>query len=90
MGVAASVLAVGSAAAAPEQPKQESTPITAAKAESIALARVPGGVVEQLERDHHMGKLVWDVEVRAPDGREHELAIDATDGKVLSEEIDRD
>ena len=74
----------GSAAAAPvAKPK-----ITFEKAERIALGRVPGGVVEEIERDRHLGKDVYEVDVRAPDGREHEIVIDANDGTVLSEEID--
>lgn len=56
----------------------------------IALERVPGGTIESIERDRHLGKLVYEVDVRAPDGREHDLTIDASDGRVLSEEIDWD
>jgi uncharacterized membrane protein YkoI len=64
------------------------TKISIEKAEHIALRHVPGGVVEQIERDQHRGKPVYEVDVRAQDGREHELVIDANDGKIVSEEID--
>ena len=72
--------------AAPAAPAK----ISIEKAERIAVAHVPGGVVEQIERDHHRGRPVFEVDVRAPDGREHELDIDATDGKIIAEEIDSD
>jgi uncharacterized membrane protein YkoI len=62
--------------------------ITMEQAEAIALKRIPGGVIESIERDRELGKLVYEVEVRAPDGRDHDLVIDAADGRVLSEEID--
>ena len=78
----------GSAAAAAPQPKAKI--ITMEKAESIALERVPGGTIETIERDRELGVLVYEVEVRAPDGREHDITIDATDGRVLSDEIDVD
>jgi uncharacterized membrane protein YkoI len=74
------------ALAAPATP----TKISLARAEHLALRHVPGGVVEQIERDHHRGKPVYEIDVRAPDGREHELVIDATDGAILVEEIDVD
>lgn len=62
-------------------------PITLADAERIALAHVPGGTIEDIERDHRLGKPVFEVDVRAKDGREHELVIDE-EGRVISEEID--
>lgn len=77
----------GSAAAAAPKPK---TTITMEKAESIALERVPGGTIESIERDRELGVLVYEVEVHAPDGREHDITIDAADGRVLSDEIDVD
>lgn len=64
------------------------TKISIEKAERIALERVPGGTIEKIEREHHLGKLVWEVDVRAADGREHEITIDAADGKIVAEEID--
>ena len=62
-------------------------PISLADAERIALEHLPGGTVEDIERDHRLGKPVIEVEVRAEDGREHELVIDEG-GRVISEEID--
>ena len=62
--------------------------ITLEKAERIALDRVPGGTITEIEIDRHNGRKVFEVDVRASDGREHELVIDASDGRVLSEDID--
>ncbi len=61
--------------------------ISLAEAERIALERVPGGTVEDMERETRLGEPVIEVEVRGPDGREYELVIDAS-GRVISEEID--
>lgn len=62
--------------------------ITLDDAERIALGHVPGGTLESIDRDRHFGRVVYEVEVRATDGREHELVIDAADGRIVSEEID--
>jgi uncharacterized membrane protein YkoI len=50
-------------------------PITLADAERIALAHIPGGTIEDIERDHRLDKPVFGFDVRAQDGREHELVI---------------
>jgi len=67
---------------------QHERTITLAQAERIALERVPGGVVEDAERDRRQGRLVYEIDVRGPDGRGHDLVIDGIDGKVLEEETD--
>ncbi len=89
LGGALLMLAVTTANSAPVAPGKRKS-ITIERAERIALERVPGGVVEEIERDRQLGKDVFEIEVRAPDGREHELVLDASDGRVLSEEIDDD
>jgi uncharacterized membrane protein YkoI len=78
------------ATAAPTKEPTPKTTLTIEQAERIALERVPGGVVESVERDRRLGREVFEVDVRAPDGREHELAIDVIDGRVLAEVIDVD
>jgi uncharacterized membrane protein YkoI len=64
------------------------SPITLAQAERIALERVPGGTIEEVERDRHGTRDVFEIEVRDTSGREHEIVIDAAEGRVLSDEID--
>jgi uncharacterized membrane protein YkoI len=73
------------AEAAPAKPK---TSISLAQAERIALERVPGGTIEEAERDRHAGREVYEIDVRDSQGRDHELVIDATDGRVISDVID--
>ena len=89
LGIAA-LVAVFAAEVAVHAAPAKSSGISLERAARIALERVPGGVVEEIERDTEAGKDVIDVEVRAPDGREHEIVIDAKDGTVVSEEIDKD
>jgi uncharacterized membrane protein YkoI len=84
VAVATLVSLPATAAAKPTDAK----PITMQDAERIALKRVPGGTIDEIEKDRHAGRDVFEVEVRAPDGREHDLVIDALDGRVVSEEID--
>ncbi len=79
--------ACGGSSAPTAMAERERT-ITLADAERIALAHVPGGTVEDSERDRRRGRLVYEIDVRGPDGRGHELVIDGIDGKVLEEELD--
>ncbi|MEU5987955.1 PepSY domain-containing protein [Spirillospora sp. NPDC047418] len=63
--------------------------VTAAAAADAALKAVPGRVTSaDFETEH--GKAVWEVDVAGKDGAEHELTIDAADGKVLLKEVDED
>ena len=62
--------------------------ITMAQAERIALERVPGGTIEEVERDRHGSVDVFEIEIRDKSGREHEIVIDAADGRVISDQID--
>lgn len=84
-GLATVMLLGGTAAAAPK-----AAMITLEKAESIALAKVPGGTVEDIERERKGTRTVYEIEVRAPDNREHDFTIDASDGKIIFHEIERD
>ncbi|MEO3810282.1 PepSY domain-containing protein [Sphaerisporangium sp. B11E5] len=74
--------ATGSPAAAPKVSREQ--------AERAALAKVPGGRVTSAELETEDGRQLWDVEVDATDGTEHEFDIDAATGAVASEEVDDD
>lgn len=65
-------------------------PITAERAEAIALGRVPGGTVRECERDRDDGRDVFEVEVRDPSGRDHDIVIEASSGRIVSETLDDD
>ena len=62
--------------------------IDEARAEQIALEQVPNATVESVERDDEDGQTVYEVELLTSDGVEHEVVIDARDGRVLSVEED--
>lgn len=79
-------LLLGGTTAAAAAPKTST--ISMEKADSIALARVPGGVVRESERDTEGTRVIYEIEVRAPDGRDHEFEIDGADGRIISEELD--
>lgn len=83
-GLLALTLALTSASAL----AQTRTSITMEQAERIALDHVPNATVESIERDSEHGSTVYEVELRAADGTEHEIVIDANDGRVLRAEID--
>lgn len=59
------------------------------QASAIALQQVPGAIREaELERED--GTVVWEFEIVGTDKQSYELTIDATDGKLISKELDED
>lgn len=54
-----------------------------------ALAKVPG-IVVAAEYENEDGKAVWEVEVLAANKSVHDLTIDASNGKILSNQNDSD
>lgn len=68
----------------------QSARISEDQARRIALQHVPNGTIEEIELDREDGRDVYEVEVRDPDGNEHDLEIDASTGAVLRAEVDRD
>jgi uncharacterized membrane protein YkoI len=60
--------------------------VTAARAAAIALQRVPGGTVVDVDPGSQEGRAVWEVLVRRPDNSGLELYINATTGVVLRQE----
>jgi uncharacterized membrane protein YkoI len=69
-------------------PKAETPALTRAEAELIALDHVGSGEVIGSERECERGRDVYEVEVRAKDGRVHEIEIAVDDGSIVDEEID--
>jgi uncharacterized membrane protein YkoI len=66
------------------------TRITLEQAKAIALKAVPGGTIKDAELDNEDGNVVYEVEVIDQKGIEHDLVIDAGNGKVLVNEVDLD
>lgn len=83
----------GSEAAEDSAEKAEAAKLAAlatvdkAAAEKAALAKVPGAV-KHSELGNENGNVVWQVEVIATGGGEHEVTIDAGSGAVLLSQAD--
>lgn len=67
---------------------QQARGITLQDAERIALQHFPGATVESVERDVKQGVAVYEVELRDDRGVEHEMIIDASDGRVIRTQED--
>jgi uncharacterized membrane protein YkoI len=61
--------------------------VNADQAQSTALQAVPGQVLE-VELDHENGVVIWEVEIRTPDGRRAEVNVDANSGAIVKVERD--
>jgi uncharacterized membrane protein YkoI len=57
-------------------------------AEHIALQLFPNSSVESVERDVDRGVPVYEVELRDDRGVEHEVIIDAQNGRVIRTHVD--
>jgi hypothetical protein len=84
--VAVSILALGGGVAIAAQ-QQEDPKIDRAAAEEAALGAVPGQVKE-IELESEGGSAVYEVEILGKDGKFHEVAVDADNGKVLGQETE--
>jgi len=60
----------------------QATDIGFAKAEAIALTQVKG-TVREISRKEKLGKALFKVEVRTPDGKSFDVYLEASDGRVL-------
>ena len=86
--VAVAVLALGGGAAIAAQ-QQEEPGIDRAAAEEAAIGAVSGEVKEtELEREG--GSTVYEVEVVGKDGKPREVTVDASNGRVLGQEIEEE
>jgi DUF917 family protein len=84
--VAVTVLALGGGVAIAAQ-QQEDPKIDRAAAEEAALDAFPGQVKE-VELESEGGSAVYEVEILGKDGKVHEVAVDADNGKVLGQETE--
>jgi hypothetical protein len=87
--VIVALLALGGGVAIAAQQRGPEPKVDRAAAEKAALSAVPGEVREtELEREG--GATIYEVEVAGKDGRLHEVAVSANDGKVLGQETEGD
>lgn len=84
--VAVTVLALGGGAAIAAQ-QQEDPKIDRAAAEEAALGAVPGEVKE-VELESEGGSTIYEVEILGKDGKLREVTVDASNGKVLGQEVE--
>ena len=80
-------LALGGGVAIAAQQQEEPAKMDQAAAEEAALSAVPGEVKET-EREREGGSAVYEVEVVGKDGKLREGTVDATDGRVLDQEME--
>jgi hypothetical protein len=86
--VAVAVLGIGGGVAIAAQ-QREDPKIDRAAAEEAALGAVQGEVKEtELEREG--GSAVYEVEIAGKDGKLREVTVDASNGRVLGQEIEEE
>ena len=66
----------------------DSAKIGKAAAEQAALETKPGKVTETELETNDSGYVVYDIEIAGDDGTNHEVTVDAGNGKVLYEELE--
>ena len=64
--------------------------IDEAAAEQGALKAVPGTVHETELETSDNGYLIYDIEIAGDDGKEHEVTVDAGNGKVLHQDLEEE
>ncbi|MEV7229356.1 PepSY domain-containing protein [Polymorphospora sp. NPDC051019] len=64
-------------------------PVSAERAKEIALGRVGGGTVEEVDRDREHGRPVWEVEIYKGQV-EYEVDVDRETGEIVKFEQDDD
>ena len=67
---------------------QKLAKIDQAAAQQTALEAAPGKVHETELEASDNGYLVYDIEIAGKDGKEHEVTVDAGNGKILHQELD--
>jgi len=88
--VAISAFGISAGLASGKDETVNSSKITKARAERIALAKVPGGSVRSAELETARGKRFWSVYI-AKSGSKNakEIRVDASSGKILAVQTER-
>lgn len=71
-----------------QQMLQESAELSAAEAEEIALAQVPGTVTATSLEDEGFSKVVYSVQIQTETGAVQTIEVDAKTGEILEIEIE--
>jgi uncharacterized membrane protein YkoI len=85
-----SAFGVSSGIASDKNEAKHSSKITKARAERIALTKVPGGAIHSAELETARGQRFWSVYIAKPGSKNaKEIRVDATSGKVLAVQTER-
>jgi uncharacterized membrane protein YkoI len=88
--VALSAFGISSGAAGNIDDAKHSGKITKARAESIALAKMPGGRIHSAELETVRGRRLWSVYIAKPGSKNaKEIRVDATSGQILAVQTER-
>lgn len=83
-------LAISSGLASDNSEAKNPSKITKAKAERIALAKMPGGRVRSAELETARGRHFWSVYIGKPGSKNtKEIRVDAISGQVLAVQTER-
>ncbi len=83
------ILALGGGVAIAAQQQGPEPKVDRAAAEEAALGAV-SGEVREIELEREGGAAIYEVEVAGKDSKLHEVAVSASDGKVLGQETEED
>ncbi len=83
-------LAISSGIASDNNQTKNPTKITKAKAERIALAKMPGGRIRSAELETARGHHFWSVYIAKPGSKNaKEIRVDAISGQILAVQTER-
>jgi uncharacterized membrane protein YkoI len=88
--VALSAFSISSGAAGNVDDAKRSGKITKARAEGIALAKMPGGRIHSAELETVGGRRFWSVYIAKPGSKNaKEIRVDTTSGQIISVQTER-
>jgi hypothetical protein len=88
--VALSAFGISSGVASDKNEAKHSSKITKARAERIALTKVPGGSIRSAELETARGQRFWSVYIAKPGSKNaKEIRVDATSGQILAVQTER-
>jgi len=88
--VALSAFGISSGVASDKNEAKHSGKITKARAERIALTKVPGGSIRSAELETEQGRRFWSVYIAKPGSKTaKEIHVDATSGQILAVQKER-
>jgi hypothetical protein len=88
--VALAAFGISSGVASEKNEAKHSSKITKARAERIALNKVPGGIIRSAELETTRGQRFWAVYIAKPGSKNaKEIRVDATSGQILAVQTER-